>query len=137
MSIRMKYWVAAFGMLALPIGIGCDSSTNTGGGTSMDAMASALDAQKNAQQQEQSRADAERAAQEAAAAAAQPPAEPERQVAGREGVAPGGYYTAIVGARRHVLNKVEGLAWQQAVSHFQAEHGRMPKDHAEFMSKVV
>jgi hypothetical protein len=117
---------------------GCDSSasTSTGSGSSMDAMASAIDAQKAAQQQEQAQAD--RAAAEAQQAAAeQQPAEPERRVAGREGVAPGGYANAIIGARRHVLNRVESLAWQQAVSHFQAEHGRLPKDHDEFMKRVV
>jgi hypothetical protein len=121
----------------MPMGIGCESSSGTGGGASMDEMANALDAQTSAQQQDQASADAQLAAQEAQQAAEQPPAETERDVAGRERVAPGGYYSAIVGARRHVLNKVESLAWQQAVSHFQAEHGRMPKDHAEFMSRIV
>jgi hypothetical protein len=29
------------------------------------------------------------------------------------------------------------LAWQQAVSHFQATNGRLPKDHAEFMKQIV
>jgi hypothetical protein len=136
-SALTKYCVVVACVVAMPMGIGCESSAGTGGGASMDEMANALDVQKSAQQQDQARADAERAAQEAQQAAEQPPAEPEREVAGRERVAPGGYYTAIVGARRHVLNKVESLAWQQAVSHFQAEHGRMPKDHAEFMSRIV
>jgi hypothetical protein len=130
-------------LLALCTGIivaGCDSSasTDTGGGSSMDAMASAIDAQKAAQQQVQAQADAERAAAEAQQVAAeQQAAEQERRVAGREPVAPGGYASAIIGARRHVLNRVESLAWQQAVSHFQAEHGRLPKDHDEFMKRVI
>jgi hypothetical protein len=104
----------------------------------MDAMASAVDAQKAAQQQqEQARAAAERQAAAQQAAAEQQAAEPERQVAGRERVAPGGYANAIIGARRHVLNQSESWAWQQAVSHFQATNGRLPKDHNEFMKQVV
>jgi len=140
MSAGTKFYVVMACVLAMPLGVGCGSSANTGSGTSMDAMADALDAQKSSQQQAQAQTDAERAAQEAqqtAAAAEPPPAEPERRVAGREGVAPGGYYTAIVGARRHILNKVESLAWIQGVQHYQATNGRLPKDHAEFMSQIV
>ncbi len=107
--------------------IGCDSSTDTGGGASMDEMAAAVSAQKAAEQ-----------AQPATATTTnQAPAEAERKVAERAGVQPGGYYTAIVGARRHVLNKVDDLAWIQGVQHFKAEQGRLPKDHAEFMSKII
>jgi hypothetical protein len=35
------------------------------------------------------------------------------------------------------MNKLERLPWLQAVQHFQATEGRLPKDHAEFMKKVV
>jgi hypothetical protein len=139
MAGRVGNYVVAACMLTMPLVVGCDSGAGTSGsGTSMDAMASALDAQKNAQQ-EQARQDAERAAQEAqqAAASAEQPADQNRRVAGREGVGSGGYYTAIVGARRHILNKVESLAWIQGVQHFQATNGRLPKDHAEFMSQIV
>jgi hypothetical protein len=120
--------------------IGCDSSGDSSGGASMDEMAAQVDAQKQAQrQQEDAQKEAERKAQEAqAAAAAAQAAEQQRTVAGRAKVEPGGgYYRAIIGARRHVLNTVDDLAWRQAVQHFQAEHGRLPKDHAEFMSRVV
>lgn len=123
--------------------IGCDSSSSSSSGgrpESMDDMANAVD-QKNTARKEAEAAAAAKAAvdQKAAeaAAAALPPAEPERKVAGREGVAPGGYANAIIGARRHILNKVESLAWIQGVQHFQATEGRLPKDHAEFMSKIV
>jgi hypothetical protein len=58
-------------------------------------------------------------------------------MAGRERVAPGGYANAIIGARRHILNVTESLAWQQSVSHFQALEGRLPKDHDEFMKRIV
>jgi hypothetical protein len=124
-------------MIGLGIGAaGCESG-DSGGGPNMDEVAAQLDAQKTAQQQ-QAQAEAERKAQEAKQAAAnQPPAEPQRTVAGRQGVGEGGYYTAIVGARRHVLNRVEGLAWLQGVQHFQATNGRLPKDHAEFKSQIV
>ena len=130
-------------MFALLVGTilvaGCDSSTssNTSSGSSMDAMASAVDAQKAAQQQEQARAEAEQQAAAEQAAAEQQATEPQRQMAGRERVAPGGYANAIIGARRHILNQTESWAWQQAVSHFQATNGRLPKDHAEFMKQVV
>ena len=36
-----------------------------------------------------------------------------------------------------MLNIADRLPWLQAVQHFKAEHGRLPKDHAEFMSRVV
>jgi hypothetical protein len=123
--------------LALTIVVsGCNSSSDSAGdgGGGMDQLAHQVTAQKAAGVQQD-----ESAAQEAksAAAADQPPAEQPKTAAGREGVGEGGYYTAIVGARRHVLNRVEDLAWTQGVQHFQAEHGRLPKDHAEFMSRVV
>jgi hypothetical protein len=128
-------------LILLGIGVvGCDSSPDSGGGASMDDMAASLEAQSAAEKKEQERLEAERKAEEArqaAAAASQPAAERPRTVAGRPGVGQGGYYTAIVGARRHVLNRVEDLAWLQGVQHFQATEGRLPKDHAEFMSKIV
>lgn len=136
MARYARFWIV-FGMVtALVAYAGCDSSTDTGAGQSMDEVAAQLDAQTAAQQQEQSQAEAERKAQEAKQAA-EPAAEQQRTLAGRPGVGEGGYYTAIVGARRHVLNRVERLPWLQAVQHFQATEGRLPKDHAEFMSRVV
>jgi hypothetical protein len=130
-------------LIVLGIGIvGCDSSrnTNSSGRSSMGEMAAALDAKTAAEKKEQQRLEAERKAEEArqaAAAAATPLAERPRKEAGRAPVAEGGYYTAIVGARRHILNKVEDLAWTQGVQHFQATEGRLPKDHDEFMKKIV
>jgi hypothetical protein len=120
--------------------VGCGSSSNSsssGGGASMDDMAAQLDAQEAARQKEQARLDAEKKAQEEAAAVAAANQEPERKVAGRSKVGEGGYYTAIIGARRHILNEAESWAWKQAVKHFRAKEGRMPKDHEEFMNKVV
>ena len=130
------------GLLVTAIGCGSSggSSSSGGGGGSMDEMAGAIDQQNAARKQAADAAAAKAAADQKAAeaaAATQPPAEPERKVAGREGVAPGGYANAIIGARRHVLNKVEDLAWIQGVQHFQATEGRLPKDHAEFMNKIV
>ena len=120
---------------------GCDSSSNkNSGGASMDQMAGAVDAQNAAHKQE-AEAAAKKAEQDRMAAekvAAAKPAEAEKKVAGREAMAPGGgYYKAIIGARRHILNQVDQLAWLQAVQHFQATEGRLPKDHNEFMKKVV
>jgi hypothetical protein len=128
--------------LALGIGVaGCDSSSsNTGGGASMDQMAARLETQNDAEKKEQGRLEAERKAEEArqaAAAASQPAAERPRREAGRAPIGEGGYFTAIAGARRHILNKVEDLAWTQGVQHFQATEGRLPKDHDEFMTKIV
>jgi hypothetical protein len=117
---------------------GCGSDSTSGGG-SMSQAAAQLEAEKTAQQQteQQAAADAQ-AAQQAAAAAQQAAAQQQpRTEAGRGSIGEGGYLVAIAGARRHVLNKVDDLAWTQGVQHFQAENGRLPKDHAEFMSKIV
>jgi hypothetical protein len=120
---------------------GCGSSSNSGGsrGTSMDAMADQLDAQNAARKQTEAAAAAKAAADQKAAdaQAAQNPPEPEKKVAGRGQVQFGGYYGAIAGARRHIMDKLDRLPWLQAVQHFQATEGRLPKDHAEFMKKVV
>jgi outer membrane murein-binding lipoprotein Lpp len=126
--------------ISIALGVsGCDSSSSSGG-ASMDQMAGAVDAQNAAQKQAAEavarKAEEDRIAAEKAAAAK--PAEPERKLAGREAVAPGGgYYKAIIGARRHVLNQADRLPWLQAVQHFQATEGRLPKDHNEFMKKIV
>lgn len=114
---------------------GCDSSSSGGGGASMDELAGAMSAQRAADEKA-AKEEAERQAQ-AAQQAAQAPAEPQRTRAGRPGVEPGGYYTAIVGARRHILNEVDTFAWKQAVQHFRATEGRKPKDHEEFMKRIV
>jgi hypothetical protein len=106
----------------------------------MDPMAGAVDAQKTAKQQEEAAAAAKAAADKKAAEeqATKTPAEPEKRVVGRAPVAPGGgYYSAIIGARRHILNETDSLAWKQAVGSFRATNGRKPKDHAEFMKRVI
>ena len=125
-------------MLTLAVGtlvcLGCNSSDEAPrGGRSMEEMAAAVSAQRESKtdEAESSLTQQQPGPSEAA------PSEPTRQVAEREGAGEGGYYTAIVGARRHVMNRVEDLAWIQGVQHFQAEHGRLPKDHDEFMSRIV
>jgi hypothetical protein len=117
---------------------GCGSGSSSGGG-SMSQAAAQAEAQKTAAQQAEEQAAAQAAAQQSAAAAqaAQTPAEPQRTEAGRGAIGEGGSFVAMAGARRHVLNKVEDLAWTQGVQHFQATEGRLPKDHAEFMNKIV
>lgn len=119
---------------------GCGSSSSSSGGASMDQMAGAVDAQKTAKQQDESASAAKAAADKKAAdeAAAKPPAEPEKKVVGRAPVAPGGgYYNAIIGARRHILNESESWAWKQGVGSFRATNGRKPKDNNEFMKQVI
>jgi hypothetical protein len=137
--VACKQAAGSLALTLLSVGlIGCDSSGGSGGGgASMEQMAAQVEAQKAAQQQQEQAQ--QRKAQEAqAAAAAAQQEEQQRQLAGRAKVEPGGgYYRAIIGARRHVLNVADRLPWMQAVQHFQAEHGRLPKDHAEFMSRVV
>jgi len=132
-------WVLLLVVMAVTNGCGSSSSSGgNSGGTSMDALAGAVDAQNAARKQEA--AAAAKAAEEqkaAAAQAAQTPAEQQKTVAGRAAMPAGGYYSAIVGARRHILNEAESWAWKQAVQHFKATEGRKPKDHDEFMKKVV
>jgi hypothetical protein len=131
-----KRALGLFLISALTIGaVGCDSGSSGGGG-SMSQAGSQLEAEKVAEQAAATKAAEEEAAkQQAAANAPQAPAEPARTEAGRAPIGEGGYLVAIGGARRHVLNKVDDLAWTQAVQHFQATEGRLPKDHAEFMSR--
>jgi hypothetical protein len=105
----------------------------------MDAMADQIDAENAARKKQEEAAAAKSAAEQQAAAAqaAQNPPEPEKKVAGRGPAQFGGYYGAIAGARRHIMDKLDRLPWLQAVQHFQATEGRLPKDHAEFMKKIV
>jgi hypothetical protein len=132
-------------ILTIAIGFGfsgCDSSSSSNsGGASMDQVAGAVDAQKTAKQQQDETSAAAKAAGDKKAAdeaAAKPPAEPEKKVVGRAPVAPGGgYYSAIIGARRHILNESESWAWKQGVGSFRATNGRKPKDNNEFMKQVI
>ncbi len=123
-------------------GCGSSSSSNSGG-ASMDQMANAADAQKTAKEQQQAaeasaKVAAEKKAAEAVAAAQnQPSAVPERKVGGRPAPEFGGYFGAIAGARRHVMNVVDSLSWIQGVRSFKAEEGRKPKNNDEFMKVVV
>ena len=125
--------------------LGCGSSDNSGGAASgarsMDELAATLD------KPQQSPQAATTTPPGTAAVSAQPaPPPPSEQpttgdtttVAGSATLGQGGgYYSAIAGARRHISHRVESLAWTQAVQHFKAQEGRLPKDHEEFMSKVV
>jgi hypothetical protein len=133
-------WIGLVLIITTALGLaGCDSSGSKSGGASMDQIAGAVDAQNAAQKREAEAAVQKANAEKIAAGkAVATPAEPEKKLAGREAVAPGsGYYKSIIGARRHVLNQVDKLPWLQAVQHFQATEGRLPKDHNEFMKKIV
>jgi hypothetical protein len=132
-----KTWGLVLLLAAAVSAGGCGSPSSGGGqGKSLDELAGAADAQAAARKQQEAAA-ARKAEEEKKAAEAQP-VEPKKSVAGRAAVAPGGgYYKAIIGARRHILNQVDRLPWLQAVQHFQATEGRLPKDHNEFMKKIV
>lgn len=131
---------AVFLIAMVVITAGCPSSaSNSSGGTSMDSLASQVDAQNTAKKQQDEAAKKAAADQQAAAAAAaQAPAAPEKKKVGsREIVQGGGYYSAIMGARRHVMNVVDNISWIQGVRSFKAEEGRKPKDNNEFIKVVV
>src|ERR1700742_4154778 len=108
--------------------VGCDSSSSKNGGASMDQVAGAVDAQKSAKQQDDAAAAAKAAADQkaAAAAAAAPPAPPApmKKVGDRPAPEFGGYFGAIAGARRYVMNVADSIAWIQGVRSFKAEQGR-------------
>lgn len=132
--------------------VGCGSSSGGDSkGSSMDQLAGAVDAQNAARQQAaqeaaskaaaekqaaEQKAAAEQAKAQAANAAATEPAGA-KKVGDRQVVAGGGYYGAIIGARRHVMNVVDSLSWIQGVRNFKAEKGRKPKDTAEFFRDCV
>jgi hypothetical protein len=125
-------------------GCGSSSSSSSSGGASMDQLAGQVDAQKAAQKQQQdsaaaAKAEADKKAAAVAAAQAQAPAptEPMKKVGGRPAPEFGGYYGAIAGARRHVMNVADSLSWIQGVRSFKAEEGRKPKNNDEFMKVVV
>jgi hypothetical protein len=110
----------------------------------MDQLAGQVDAQKAATKQQEdataaAKAEADKKAAAAAAAQAQAPApaEPMKKVGGRPAPEFGGYFGAIAGARRHVMNVADSLAWIQGVRSFKAEEGRKPKNNDEFMKVVV
>jgi hypothetical protein len=141
MSI-LKWMIGCVLAVSLAWGVsGCNSSSDSSGsGSSLDDLARATDAQKASRQQQDADAAAQKAEvdKKAAEQASAQPAEPQKRVAGRAPVAPGGgYYNAIIGARRHILNESESWAWKQGVSHFRAETGRKPKDNKEFVEKVL
>src|SRR5438094_97486 len=94
---------------------GCGSSNDSGSsGLSMDQLARQADAENAARKEREDKEAAEKPA-------AAKPAEPEKRVVGRAPVAPGsGYYGAIIGARRHILNESESWAWKQGVGSFRA-----------------
>ena len=93
----------------------------------MDEMAGQLDAQ-NAARKQQEAAAAAKAAADQSAVAEQPPAEPEKKAVGsRDTAVGGGYYGAIMGARRHVMNVADSLSWIQGVRNFKGTKAESPR----------
>ena len=140
------------------VAAGCNDSGNTSGsGSDMDALAAQLEQAKKAEAdakaaQEAAAAKAaaeQQAAAEAAqrkteeeaaaqAAAAAQPADGGRTTAGAGTVGQGGgYLSAIAAAHRHITTRVDDLAWTQALQHYKATTGEMPKNHEEFMRVMV
>lgn len=146
-SFRIQsVWVGA--ILAALVTTGCDDAANSGA-SDMDSLAAQLDqnnkasadaaaAEKAAAEQAQAEAAKQAADEEAAKQAAAIEDTRHGTAAGSITVGQGGgYYSAIVGAHRHITTRVDDLAWTQAVQHYKATEGRMPKDHEEFMTKVI
>ena len=44
---------------------------------------------------------------------------------------------AYAQATRHTMARIGGLAVQQKMQHYQAEHGSLPATHQEFMAKII
>lgn len=135
-----------------PLLSGCGSGeTSSSGGATMDDLATTLDKPEPIVDSGASEGSAATAEVNGATDAAPPPDDQSavagseessnagdgRQVAGRAPIGEGGYFVAIGGARRHILNRIEDLAWTQAVQHFKATEGRLPRDNAEFMTRIV
>ncbi len=146
MSVHKLVGYALIAFVAVGLS-GCGSSSGGGSqGKSMDAVVGEIDAEKSAEKRQKEEAAAAKAAADEKAAEAKKAAEEQaasaqaksmHKVGDRAAVAPGGYYSAIIGARRHILNVVDSLSWIQGVRNFKAEKGRKPKDTAEFMKDCV
>lgn len=139
-----------FLLLAITYLVGCDDG-GAAAGPSMDQLASQIDQKQQAEDAakaaEEAKAAKEAAAQQAAADAAKRQAEEEAARQAAAAAAPpgtttagdatvghgGSYYSAIIGARRHIISTVDSLAWTQALQHHKATTGEMPKNHEEFM----
>ncbi len=143
----IQRFIGCFIIGALVGAVGCGSSGgggSTSGGASMDAVSAQADAQAAARKQQDQAAAAAKAAEEkkaadaqAAQAARDAAAAEKKAVGSRPAMEPGGYYSAIAGAHRHVMNVVDSLSWIQGVRSFKAEVGRKPKNNDEFMKVVV
>jgi len=148
LSIALLLSASAFALT------GCDDG-GTAAGPSMDQLAAQINQQKQADAAAKAAAETkaaqEAAAQQAATEAAQRQTEEEaqRQAAAIEDVRHGttagagtvgqggGYYSAIVGAHRHITTRVDDLAWTQTLQHYKATTGEMPKNHEEFMRVIT
>ncbi len=112
--------------------LGCGQRADSGGASEMDALARMLDQPK----QEVSPAQTQ-VATRPAEPTTPPQAAPKTRRANESAAEPGGYLSAIAHAHRSVRTKTDNWAWMQAVTHFKATEGRMPRSHEEFMSGVI
>lgn len=147
MKNHATIWILSAFVAAACTAWGCDSSsTDTGGGASMDEMAAQLEAQnaqEAARRREHARQEAARVAQEeaAAAAAAQTPPAVEVVTAhspkkGRS-LQGGGYLSVVTGTRfwaehQMILNNI-----RHAVDLYEATNSRYPKTQDEFMREII
>lgn len=129
------------------LALGCESSSNSGGGASLDDMANAMEAKKTAKvQQEKSAKEAEeRAAQQAAAppaAAEEAEPAPLETVTARspkkgQSLEGGGYLSVVTGTRFWAEHQLILDNVRHAMDLYQAEHGNFPKDQDEFMKNII
>lgn len=134
-------WVVVAVLLGV---VGCDSSAESGAGTSMEELAVAVDAQKSAQEKEQARLEAERKAEEERQAAAeaqqaQPQIETVTSHSPQRGrsLEGGGYLSVVAGTRFWAEHQVILNNVLHAMRLYEAEHGRYPKTQEEFMERVI
>ncbi|MGD9635741.1 MAG: hypothetical protein AB7G28_11990 [Pirellulales bacterium] len=152
MKRHLTYFGCGLVVMCVTITAGCDDS-GSAGGSDMDAIAAQLDQSKQAEanakaaqeaaaakaaaEQQAANEAAQRKAEEEAAAqaaAAAQPAESGRMTAGAGTVGQGGgYLSAIAAAHRHIMTRVDDLAWTQALQHYKATTGEMPKNSEAFM----
>jgi hypothetical protein len=131
-------------VLAVVVAIGlagCGSSSDSGGGASMDQMAGTVEAQKAERKQQEEEAALKAA--EAKKAADSQPVQPQIEVVtahspkkGRleEG---GGYLKTVTGTRFWAEHQIILNNIREAMNIWHAEHDRYPKTQEEYMREII
>jgi hypothetical protein len=115
---------AWLGALLLAAGCNSSDSSDQSGGSEMDDVAKMLDQPKPVAQTQPT-----------------PPPKPSEPV--KHNVEhtdtsnwTGGYLGAVGAARRSMRNRIDDWAWKQAVQHYQATNGYLPRNTEEFMQAM-